>query len=97
MYRRSALLVMAIAAVVIVTGGNHAVAEIHDGFVVSVTAGKLVTVDNVREYNYDVDLATKITLDGKKAKLAELRKGDLVRVAHDGIGKAIEIVALRKK
>ncbi len=96
MFRRSALLAMAVAVVVLVTEGVHG-GQVRDGIIVSVAAGKLVVADGIGEHPYDVGLKAKITLDGKPAKLAELKTGDGVRVAQNNEGQVVAVAALRLK
>lgn len=95
MFRRSALFAVAVAIAAFAASGAHAGGEFQDGVIVSVAAGKLVIANNLGEHNFDVGLTTRITLNGKKAKLAKLRPGDLARVAQDFEGHVVAIVAVR--
>jgi hypothetical protein len=54
----------------------------HEGKVVSVAEGKLVMTDNdgKNEHSHKITSSTKITLDGKTAKLADLKKDDSIKV-----------------
>jgi hypothetical protein len=54
----------------------------HEGIIVSASADKLVMTDNQgkNEHSHMVTTAAKIMLDGKQAKLADLKKGHFVKV-----------------
>ena len=74
----------------------------HSGKVVSVTEGKdgkdgklvMSDADGKNEHNHAVLATTKITLNKKSSKLADLKKGDLITVTMDGT-KVTEIAATR--
>jgi hypothetical protein len=69
----------------------------HEGTVVSAAAGKLVMTDKEgkNEHSHDVPLSAKVTLDGKDARLTDMRKGDAVKVTVDGSGKVSTVAATR--
>lgn len=69
----------------------------HDGVVVSATAGKLVMSDKdgKNEHAHEVTLIAKVMLNGQPAQLAQLMKGDMVRVTMDPEGKVISVAAMR--
>jgi hypothetical protein len=71
----------------------------HEGFVVSVAEGKLTMADKdgKNEHSHAIAATTKITLDGKAAKLADLKKGDSVKVTAGADGKVTAIDATRAK
>ena len=74
-------------------------ASTHSGKVVSVTEGKdgklvMSDADGKNEHTHAVLATTKITLNKKSGKLADLKKGDLVTVTLDG-SKLMEIAASR--
>lgn len=95
MFRRTAL-ILAMVAVVTLTS-SVAFADVREGVIVSVAAGKLVMVDGEAEHPYDVGLRAKITLDGRKASLIELKAGDGVRVAQNLEGTVVLVEAIRLK
>jgi hypothetical protein len=70
----------------------------HDGIVVSVAEGKLTMSDKdgTNEHTHTIAATTKITLDGKAAKLADLKKGDSVKVTAGADGKVTAVAATRK-
>jgi Cu/Ag efflux protein CusF len=59
------------------------------------TAGNSVTVETTdkRKGTLAVDSQTKITVNGKKAKLSDLKQGQQAKIAFNGQGKAISIDA----
>jgi co-chaperonin GroES (HSP10) len=71
--------------------------QMHDGLVVSVAEGKLVMTDNdgKNEHTHTIATTTKITLDGKAAKLSELKKGDSVKVTTSSAGAVTTVDAKR--
>lgn len=73
--------------------------KMHDGLVVSTTADTLVMTDadGKNQHAHKVDEATAVTIDGKPAKLADLVKGDKVKVSAGQDGKVVSIAAARSK
>jgi len=73
--------------------------KVHEGIVLSTTADTLAMTDKdgKNEHSHKVDAATAITIDGKPAKLPELVKGDMVKVAVGQDGKVTRIEAVRAK
>ena len=71
----------------------------HDGVVVSVAEGKLTMSDKdgKNEHTHIIGATTKITLDGKASKLADLKKGDSVKVTAGADGKVTAVAATRAK
>lgn len=61
---------------------GQAASKTHQGKVVSVSADKLVMSDKdgKNEHTHMVTAAAKVLLDGKSAKLTDLKKGDTVKV-----------------
>ncbi len=56
-----------------------------EGAVVTAGSGKLTIKDtNNTEHSYSVDNSVKVTVDGKNAKLEDLKKGMKVTVGLDG-------------
>jgi len=92
------MFVVAAAALMIATGAAYAAEKSHDGKVVSVSEGKLVMTDGAgkNEHSHMIGATAKITLDGKEAKLADLKKGDDIKVTQDDAGKVTAVAATRK-
>jgi hypothetical protein len=75
----------------------------HSGKIVSVTEGKdgkdgkfvMSDADGKNEHTHAVLATTKITLNKKAGKLADLKKGDMVTVTLDSASKVTEIAATR--
>jgi hypothetical protein len=69
----------------------------HEGTVVSVSDGKLVMSgkDATDEHTHDVGATATITLNGKEAKLTDLKKGDKVKVTMGADKKVSKIEARR--
>jgi len=69
----------------------------HEGTVVSVSDGKLVMTekDSKEEHSHDIGATATITLNGKEAKLTELRKGDKIKVTMGADKKVTKIEARR--
>jgi len=86
-----ALLVIALAGRVIAEDKTH------EGTVVSAAESKLVMTDKAgkNEHTHMLDAATKVTLDGKAAKITDLHKGDLVKVTTGDGGKVSAVAATR--
>jgi len=99
MSSRHALAGLAVLAVLALwTTANTAAAEkTHEGSVVSVAAGKMVMVDKEgkNEHSHMVADLAKVTLNGKAAKLIDLKKGDKVKVTTESEGKVIAVAATR--
>jgi hypothetical protein len=82
--------------VALAAGFAQAADTTHDGTVVSVAEGKLVMADKERkEHSHDIGPAVKITLNGKEAKLADLKKGDAIKVTAGEDGKVKAVAATR--
>ena len=97
MTRRSLFVALAALALTVWVG-KVALAEdaTHDGTVVSVTDTKLTMADkDGKEHSHDVGLEAKITVDGKDAKLADLRKGDKIKVTMGADKKVTKVEARR--
>jgi len=98
MTRRSLFVALAAFALV-VWAGNTAVAEdkAHEGTVVSVSEGKLTmtATGSSEQHSHDVATDAKITLDGKEAKLTDLKKGDTIKVTMGADKKVTKIEAKR--
>jgi hypothetical protein len=75
----------------------------HSGKVVSISEGKdgkdgkfvMSDADGKNEHTHAVLATTKITLNKKSSKLADLKKGDMVTVTLDSASKVTEIAATR--
>jgi len=97
MFRICALFVAAAAVVALASEATFAAEKTHDGLVVSVAEGKLVMTDNAgkNEHSHAIGATAKITLDGKEAKLADLKKGDKITVTQDDNNKVTKVAATR--
>jgi len=91
----AAMLINAVAQPVVSAAEKDA--KFHDGLVVSVADGKLTMTNNdgKNEHTHTIATTTKITLDGKMAKLAELKKGDTVKVTTGSDGAVTMVDAKR--
>ena len=93
MTRRSLFVALAALALVAWVGsylrqGRH---NTHEGTVV-VSAGKLImTGKDGKEHTHDIGATTSVTLNGKEAKLTDLKKGDKVKVTMGADKKVTEI------
>jgi hypothetical protein len=87
-----------VAALVVLAPSAWAADKTHDGIVVSVAEGKLVMSDKdgKNEHTHTVGAAAKITCDGKACKLADLKKGDAVKVTTGEDGAVKSIAATRE-
>ena len=86
MYRLLSLSVAALALTVFAAGSAPAddKGHTHDGHVVKVADGKLTMVGkSKKEHTHDVAKDAQITLDGKKAKLEDLKPHTHVKVTMD--------------
>jgi formylmethanofuran dehydrogenase subunit D len=76
----------------------HCLAEekTHEGTVVSAADGKLVMTDKdgKNEHTHMIAATTSVTLNGKAAKITDLKKGDAVKVTLDA-GKVTAVAATR--
>lgn len=100
MYSKIALSCLCLVALVaLVSGPACAADKTHEGTVVSAAEGKLVMTDKEgkNEHSHVIAAGTKVTLDGKDAKLVELKKGDAVQVTMDPEGQVVAIAATRAK
>jgi hypothetical protein len=72
-------------------------AKTHDGLVVSSAEGKLVMSDKEgkNEHTHQIGADCKVTLDGKAAKITDLKKGDKVKVTTGDGGKVLSVAATR--
>jgi prefoldin subunit 5 len=89
---------VAVAALALVPRLSAIDEKIHEGKVVSVAAdGKLVMTDKEgkNEHTHMVPAGAKITIDGKAARLVDLKQGDAVKVTVDAAGKVSAIAALQ--
>ena len=86
-----------VAALVVLSPTAWAADKTHDGIVVSAAEGKLVMTDKdgKNEHTHTIATAAKITLDGKAAKLADLKKGDAVKVTAGEDGAVKSVAATR--
>jgi hypothetical protein len=99
MTRRSLLAAVSAFALVL-WFGNPSFAKddnTHEGTVVSVSDNKLTMSgkDGKDEHTHDVGADAKVSLNGKDAKLADLKKGDKVKVTMGDDKKVSKIEAKR--
>jgi len=96
MYRLLPCFLFAIA--VLAAGAVQAADDkTHEGLVVSAAEGKLVMSDKEgkNEHTHEIGADCKVTLDGKAAKIADLKKGDKVKVTTGEGGKVSAVAATR--
>jgi len=96
MFKHALSLVVATLAVTLLMLPASAAEKTHEGSVVSVSEGKLVMVDKdgKNEHSHVIAVTTKVTIDGKAAKLADLKKGDKIKVTQDE-GKVTAVACTR--
>ena len=88
-------LVIACSLAIVVSRVSAIDEKTHEGRVVSVAEGKLVMTDKGggNEHTHQVPDTAKVTLDGKAARLTDLKKNDMVTVTVDGGGKVTSVAA----
>jgi len=89
MWHKSLALAMAALFTMTVTiGAARAAGDIHEGKVTAVGEGKITILDNRDDDNdtFVVTAATKITRDGKPAKLSDIQPGDKAKVMASSQG-----------
>jgi hypothetical protein len=98
MTRRSLFVALAAFALTVWVGkAAFADDATHEGTVVSANDTKLVMTDkDGKEHSHDIAATTPITLNGKEAKLADLKKGDKVKVSMGADNKVTKIEARRE-
>lgn len=105
MFARSALAAVAVLGVALMFARPVLAADTtHEGKVVSVTEGKgttdgkLVMSDSVdkNEHTHMISSTAKIMLNGKAAKLGDLKKGDGIKVTQDDKQHVVSVTATRK-
>ena len=71
-------------------------ADTHEGTVVSASDGKLVMADkDGKEHSHDIGATAIVTLNGKDAKLTDLKKGDKIKVTMGADKKVSKVEARR--
>ena len=99
MTRRSLLAAVSAFALVLCFGNSSFAKDdaAHEGMVVSVAENKLTMAgkDGKDEHTHEIGADAKITLNGKEAKLADLKKGDKVKVTMGDDKKVTKIEAKR--
>ena len=85
-----------ISALVVLVPQCWAEEKSHEGTVVSTAEGKLVMTDKdgKNEHTHMIAATTNVTLNGKAAKITDLKKGDSVKVTMDA-GKVTAVAATR--
>lgn len=85
-------------AVLLAVGGGSALAQdqTHEGTVVSAADGKLVMADKEgkNEHTHMVGADAKVTIDGKAGKLADLKKGQKIKVTTHKQGDKTTVTAV---
>ena len=101
MTRRILLVAFSALALVLWTSNNSLAKDekvtAHEGTVVSTGDGKLTMTnkDTKEEHSHAVPATATVTLDGKKAALADLKRGDHITVTVDAEKKVTKIEAKR--
>lgn len=98
MTRRSLLAAVSAFALVLCFGNqSFAKDDVHEGMVVSVVEHKLTMSgkDGKDEHTHEIGADAKITLNGKDAKLADLKKGDKIKVTMGDDKKVTKVEAKR--
>lgn len=69
----------------------------HEGKVVSASDGKLVMTDKdgKNEHTHQITAAAKVLVDGKSAKMSDLKKGDDIKVTVSAEGVVTMVEAQR--
>jgi len=82
LFRAVSVVVVALAVVLLISGPALAAEKTHEGKIVSVSKDKLTMTekDGTNKHTHKVSADATITLDGKKAKLTELKEGQFVKV-----------------
>jgi hypothetical protein len=95
---RPAAWILAAAVALVIAANVQAADKTHEGKVVSAGNGKLVMTDNEgkNEHTHAIAATTKITIDGKDAKLADLKAGEHIKVTQDGAGVVTTVAATTK-
>jgi len=100
MTRRSLLAAVSAFALVLWFGNPSFAkddAAAHEGTVVSVAENKLTMSgkDGKDEHTHEIGADAKVTLNGKEAKLADLKKGDKIKVTMGDDKKVAKVEAKR--
>jgi hypothetical protein len=88
--------VFVVVVVAALASNSWAQEKSHEGTVVSAAEGKLVMTDKEgkNEHTHMIAATTNVTLNGKAAKITDLKKGDAVKVTLDA-GKVTAVAATR--
>jgi hypothetical protein len=71
--------------------------QLHEGTVVSATAGKLTIKDMAgKDQSFAIDAATKVTVNGKPGRLDDLKESMPVQVMVDNKGKVLTVSTVDK-
>jgi hypothetical protein len=98
MTRRSLFVALAALALSVWVGNTAFAADddTHEGTVVSASETKLVMADkDGKEHSHDIGATATVTLNGKDAKLTDLKKGDKIKVTMGADKKVSKIEARR--
>jgi hypothetical protein len=98
MLRHLLSLLTLVAATAFVAAPALAADTAHEGTVVSAEAGKLTMTKkgDTKEHSHAITDKTTITLDGKPAKLTDLKKGQHVKVTIDDTMAVTKVEAMAK-
>jgi Cu/Ag efflux protein CusF len=71
----------------------------HEGKVVKAEKGKLTMTDKdgKKEHSHDIGADAKITMDGKEAKLEDLKAGTMVKVTAEKKGDKVVVTKVEAK
>lgn len=98
MLRRTlmALAVVALVAWAVPVSAEDEKPGTHEGKVVKVEVGKLTMSDKDGKnlHTHAIPAAAKITLDGKEAKLEDLKAGAKVKVTTEKVGDKIQVTKI---
>jgi hypothetical protein len=93
MFARICAALCVAASLTLLVSVAQAQEKTHQGKIVSAADGKLVMTDAAGkgEHTHMIPATAKITVDGKAAALADLKKGDAVTVTQDAAGKVVSV------
>lgn len=72
-------------------------AKTHEGMVVSAADGKLVMMTDGKEHSHKVAASVPVTVNGKVAKLEDLKKGMQIKVSTDKDGNVLSVATVDAK
>lgn len=91
------LLVMGLSSTLVMAADPPEGSKTHQGVVVSAGDGKLtMSMADGTEHSHMITDSVEITIDGKEAKLSDLRKGDKITVTTDAENKVTAVSCTRR-